>query len=40
MSFDIIEADEVLNQMPFQSQRILHQCHSLLQVVATNHGSC
>ena len=34
------ETDEVLNQMPFQSQKILHQSHSLLQVVATSHGLC
>ena len=35
-----LEVGEVLDQMPFQSQRILHQSHSLLQVVVTSHGSC
>ena len=35
-----LEVGEVLDQTPFQSQRILHQSHSLLQVVVTSHGSC
>ena len=33
-----LEVGEILSQMPFPSKRILHQSHSLLQVVATGHA--